>query len=168
MQIKMTFDSIDSKQDFKGHVTIKVGNSTYNINFVTGDKTHTREETLNSNGMIFGRYTYLQRHSPNKLVVSDHFDGYEIIPCFDIVRRSTINSTRHLPIPHLKCPCTRQSIRKTEPPITHRHWQQPIETEMLVANETITHDRYVMHVKKFNAKAITIEHPFCSSCPHIL
>lgn len=67
----MTFDSIDSKQDFKGHVTLKVGNSTYTINFVTGDKAHTREETLLPSGMMFGRLSYLLRSSsPNKLVVS--------------------------------------------------------------------------------------------------
>ena len=73
----MTFDSIDSKQDFKGHVTLKVGNSTYTINFVTGDRAHTREETLLPSGMMFGRLSYLLQRggsggggsSPNKLVV---------------------------------------------------------------------------------------------------
>lgn len=65
----MTFDSIDSKQDFKGHVTLKVGNSTYTISFVTGDKSHTREETLQPNGMMLGRFTYLLKNSPTKLVV---------------------------------------------------------------------------------------------------
>ncbi|KAI2801765.1 hypothetical protein BLOT_009582 [Blomia tropicalis] len=88
----MTFDSIDSKQDFKGHVTIKVGNSTYNINFVTGDKTHTREETLNSNGMIFGRYTYLQRHSPNKLVINYKFNSTSSDPTFEVSLYKTIDS----------------------------------------------------------------------------
>jgi len=68
---QMTFDSIDSKQDFKGHVTIKVGNSTYAINFVTGDKSHTREETLSPNGVMFGRFNYVLGNSSTKLVVSD-------------------------------------------------------------------------------------------------
>ncbi len=87
---QMTFDSIDSKQDFKGHVTLKVGNSTYTINFVTGDRAHTREETLLPSGMMFGRLSYLLQRggsggggSPNKLVVrSTKVSSLSLSPLF--------------------------------------------------------------------------------------
>lgn len=64
------FESIDSNQEFRGHVTFKVGNVTYNINFVTGDKSNTREETLTTSGVLYGRFNYLLRNSPTKVVVS--------------------------------------------------------------------------------------------------
>lgn len=64
------FESIDSNQEFRGHVTFKVGNVTYNINFVTGDKSNTREETLTTMGVLYGRFNYLLRSSPTKVVVS--------------------------------------------------------------------------------------------------
>lgn len=66
----MTFDSIDSNQDFKGHVTLKVGNASYSINFATGDKSNSREEVLTPSGLMYGRYNYMLKNSPHKIVVS--------------------------------------------------------------------------------------------------
>ena len=66
---KLTFDSIDSNEDFKGHVTLKVGNSTYSINFATGDKSNSREEILTPTGLLYGRYNFMPKNSPNKIVV---------------------------------------------------------------------------------------------------
>ncbi|KAH9395708.1 hypothetical protein TYRP_020445 [Tyrophagus putrescentiae] len=96
----MTFDSIDSKQDFKGHVTLKVGNSTYTINFVTGDRAHTREETLLPSGMMFGRLSYLLQRgggggsSPNKLVVS-----YPARDRYNSIHHSPVSSSSSSGVP---------------------------------------------------------------------
>lgn len=63
------FDTIDSNQEFRGQVTFKVGNATYNINFVTGDKSNNREETLTSMGVLYGRLNYVLKNSATKVVV---------------------------------------------------------------------------------------------------
>ena len=69
----MSFDSIDSNQDFKGHVTLKVGNSSYNLNFLTGDKSNSREETMSPTGVMYGRFNFQIRNSLMKIVVSVTF-----------------------------------------------------------------------------------------------
>ncbi|KAH9498017.1 hypothetical protein DERF_013944 [Dermatophagoides farinae] len=80
----LTFDSIDSNEDFKGHVTLKVGNATYSINFATGDKSNSREEILTPTGLLYGRYNFMPKNSQNKIVINYKFNSTSVDPTFEV------------------------------------------------------------------------------------
>ncbi|KPM06419.1 hypothetical protein QR98_0048940 [Sarcoptes scabiei] len=83
--LQMTFDSIDSSdEDFKGHVTLKVANSSYNINFASGDRSNSREEVLSPNGLLYGRYNFMTKNNPQKIVINYKFNSTATDPTFEV------------------------------------------------------------------------------------
>jgi len=78
------YESIDGNTDFSGHVTLKVGKNVYLINFVTGDKTATREEAYDEFGMIYGKYVYYNESRQSKVMVNYKFNSTGSDPTFEV------------------------------------------------------------------------------------
>jgi hypothetical protein len=68
--LKLNYESIDGGEDFSGHISLKVGKSVYSFNFLTGDKTHSREEAFDESGMIYGKFTSFNEKKQSKVIVS--------------------------------------------------------------------------------------------------
>lgn len=78
------YESIDGQDEFSGHVSLKVGKAVYLINFLTGDKTHAREEALDESGMIYGKYTSFNEKKQSKVVVNYKFNSTGNDPTFEV------------------------------------------------------------------------------------
>ncbi|XP_054156981.1 uncharacterized protein LOC128955341 [Oppia nitens] len=78
------YESIDGEEEFSGHVSLKVGKSSYLINFLSGDKTAAREEALDDSGLIYGKYTYFHQQKQSKVVVNYKFNSSGSDPTFEV------------------------------------------------------------------------------------
>jgi len=78
------YKSIDGKDEFSGHVSFRVGKSVYIINFLTGDKTHAREEAYDESGMIYGKYTVFNEDKQSKVIVNYKFNSTGSDPTFEV------------------------------------------------------------------------------------
>lgn len=78
------YESIDGQDDFSGFVSLKVGKAVYLINFLTGDKTHAREEALDESGMIHGKYTSFNEKKQSRVVVDYKFNSTGNDPTFEV------------------------------------------------------------------------------------
>jgi len=80
---EFNYSSINKDMNFAGHVIFKIGSSTYNFNFKTGDKKENREEALSEDGMLMGKYTMMDENG-NIRVVRYRFNMTGMKPTFEV------------------------------------------------------------------------------------
>jgi len=81
---ELNYEAIDGGEDFSGYIFLKVGKSVYSFNFISGDKTHAREEAFDENGMIYGKYTYFNEKKESKVIVNYKFNSTGSDPTFEV------------------------------------------------------------------------------------
>lgn len=81
---EINYESIDDQEEFSGQISLKVGKSVYFINFLSGDKSHAREEAFDENGMIYGKYTFFNGDKQSKVIVNYKFNSTGNDPTFEV------------------------------------------------------------------------------------